>query len=152
METLTHTKSTVSIMIMLLLIVNSIAQNSIANKYRITAYQKENNPIMSVSNEVEIIPAAALYIPNAFTPDGDGLNDTFGGVGEGITDYNIQIFDRWGNLLFESNDINKQWDGNYKNELAPSGVYVFKVNAKGQGKDGKSKKLINKTGNVTLVI
>lgn len=151
MKTLTHITAVVSIMI-LSLMANSIAQNSVADKYRITAYQNENNQVVSVSNEVEIIPVAALYIPNAFTPNGDGLNDTFGGVGEGITDYNIQIFDRWGNLLFESNDINKQWDGSYKNELSPSGVYVFKVSAKGQGKDGKSKKLINKSGNVTLVI
>lgn len=121
-------------------------------KYRVTAYQKGNNEVVSVSNEVEIVPAAVIYVPNAFTPNGDGLNDTFGGVGEGITDYTMQIFDRWGNLLFESNNINNQWDGTYKNEVVPAGVYVFKLSAKGPGLNGKGKKLINKTGSVTAAI
>ena len=146
-------KAMLSIMI-LSIIASVTAQPSsfTADKYRVTAYQKGNNQVVSVSNEVEIVPAAVLYFPNAFTPNGDGLNDSFGGVGEGITEYTLQIFDRWGNLLFVSNDINTQWDGSYKNEIAPTGVYVFKVQAKGPGANGKSKKLIHKAGSVTLAI
>lgn len=135
-------------------IANIFAQNSqgVVNKYRITAYQKGNNQVMSVSNEVGIVPAAVLYVPNAFTPNGDGLNDTFGCKGEGITEYNLQIFDRWGNMIFESNDMRRQWDGNYHNEIAPSGVYVYKINAKGSSANGKSKNLISENGSVTLVL
>lgn len=150
MKNLNLTKAILSIMI--LFVVPAIAQTTATEKYRVTAYQKANNQVLSLSNEVEIIPAAVIYVPNAFTPNGDGLNDSFGGVGEGITDYTMQIFDRWGNLLFESNNIDVQWDGNYKNEVVPTGVYVFKLSAKGPALNGKSKKLINKTGSVTVVI
>lgn len=150
MKNLNLTKAILSIMI--LFIAPAIAQTAATEKYRVTAYQKENNQVVSMSNEVEIVPAAVIYVPNAFTPNGDGLNDSFGGVGEGITDYTMQIFDRWGNMLFESNSIDIQWDGNYKNEVVPTGVYVFKLSAKGPGLNGKSKKLINTTGSVTVVI
>jgi gliding motility-associated-like protein len=131
-----------------------MAQNSsdAIEKYRVSAYKNGNGQVISLSNEVEIIPAALLYIPNAFTPNGDGLNDTFGGKGEGITDYNLQIFNRWGNLIFESNDMKNQWDGNYHNEIAPIGVYVYKISAKGPSANGRSKNLINEKGNVTLVL
>lgn len=146
-------KAILSIMI-LFFITNVIGQNisDAANKYRVTAYKNGNNQIMSVSNEVEIVPAAIIYIPNAFTPNGDGLNDTFGGMGEGLTEYNLQIFNRWGNLIFESNDMKNQWDGNYNNEPAPIGVYVYKINAKGPSADGRSKNLISEAGSVTLVL
>jgi gliding motility-associated-like protein len=135
-------------------ITNIMAQNLVdaASRYRVTAYQKGNDQIMSVSNEVGVVPPIALYIPNAFTPNGDGLNDTFGPVGEGITDYSMQIFNRWGNLIFESNDMNVQWDGNYHNEIAPTGTYVYKLSAKGPSTNGKSKKLIYESGSVTLVL
>jgi len=134
--------------------VNLIAQTPSGeiNKYRVTAFQNGNNQVMSVSNEAEIIPAAVLYIPNAFTPNGDGLNDTFGAVGEGITEYDMQIFNRWGNLIFESNEIKIRWDGYYHNEMAPLGVYVYKISAKGPSTNGKSKNLINESGSVTLVL
>lgn len=144
---------TILSIILLFFIANIIGQNSSAiKKYRVTAYKNGNGQVMSVSNEVEIIPAALLYIPNAFTPNGDGLNDTFGGKGEGITEYNLQIFNRFGNLIFESNDMKNQWDGNYKNEIAPIGVYVYKINAKGPSANGRSKNLINEKGNITLVL
>lgn len=153
MKTLPILKTILSIMI-LLFVADIRAQNSVnpANKYRVTAYQKENNQVMSVSNIVEIIPAAVLYMPNAFTPNGDGLNDAFGGIGEGITEYNMQIFNRWGELIFESNDINNQWDGNYHNVMSPMGVYVYKIIAKGPAANGRFKNLISKTGDVTLVL
>ncbi len=140
------------IFIMLLSMTNAIAQNNAKSKYRITAYQKGKNEVVSLSNEVEIIPAATFYIPSAFTPNGDGLNETFGPKGEGITEFNMQVFDRWGNLIFESNNLKIQWDGYHHEEKAPTGTYVYKITAKGQGYNGGSQKLINETGTVTLVL
>lgn len=153
MKTPTYLQAILSAM-MLLFVSLTIAQNTdnTESKYRVTAYQKNGNMIISVSNEVKITPAAVLYIPNAFTPNGDGLNETFGPKGEGITEFNMQIFDRWGILIFESNDLTVQWDGFIHQDKAPVGVYVYKISAKGQGDDGSSKKMINETGKVTLVL
>ena len=138
----------------LLFIANGMAQDPSGqeNKYRVTAYQKGNNQVMSMSNEAQLIPAAVLFIPNAFSPNGDGLNDTFGAIGEGITEYNIQIFNRWGELIFESNDMRTRWDGKHRNEIVPMGVYVYKISARGPDADGRSKKIISETGSVTVVL
>ena len=115
--------------------------------YRVTAFKKGNNNMFSVSNTVEITPPVSVYIPNAFTPDGDGLNDIFIPVGKGITEYTLQIFDRWGELIFQSSDFNKGWDGTYKSEPVPMGSYVYKISAKGNGS-----RIIEKNGSVTVVL
>jgi len=151
MKNLTLYKTILSIA-MIFFIMGSVAQNNSQSKYRVTAYQKGANQIVSVSNEVEITPAAVYYIPNAFTPNDDGLNDSFGLVGEGITEYTMQIFNRWGNLIFESNNMQTQWDGNYQNTKAEMGVYVYKIKGKGPKDNGQSSKLINIDGTVTLVL
>ena len=115
--------------------------------YRVTAFKKGNNNMFSVSNTVEITPPVSVYIPNAFTPDGDGLNDIFIPVGKGITEYTLQIFDRWGELIFQSSDFNTGWDGTYKSEPVPMGSYVYKISAKGNGS-----RIIEKNGSVTVVL
>ncbi len=66
----------------------------------------------------------ALYIPNAFTPNGNGLNEIFYAYGTDITTFRMRIFDRWGELIFESTDINHGWDGFYKGRLVQNDVYV----------------------------
>ncbi len=70
-----------------------------------------------------------FYIPNAFTPNDDGINDYFFGTGIGIIKYEIVIFDRWGNMIFRGNDLNDKWDGraNGGQEAAQMDVYVWKV-------------------------
>ena len=80
---------------------------------------------------VEILPDFALYIPNAFTPDGNGLNDMFQPMGVGIDEenYRLDIFDRWGENIFTSNSFRKGWDGTVKggSKLAEQGVYTYKM-------------------------
>ena len=70
-----------------------------------------------------------FYIPNAFTPNGDGVNDEFFGKGENIVNYDMWIFDRWGTMIFHGNDINVKWDGriNGAGDIAQQDVYVWKV-------------------------
>src|SRR5205807_1790099 len=71
----------------------------------------------SVSNNIVIHPAFTFYAPNAFTPgDMDGLNDGFKGTGIGIDNstFKMWIYDRWGNLVWESHDLEKAWDGRIK--------------------------------------
>ena len=70
-----------------------------------------------------------FYIPNAFTPNGDGLNDVFGVIPrlDYVNQYRISIFNRWGQLLFESSDLNQGWDGTYQGEACPAGAYVYRI-------------------------
>ena len=80
---------------------------------------------------VEITPDFALYVPNTFTPDGNGVNDIFQPMGVGIDeeDYRLDIFDRWGENIFTSNNFRKGWDGTVKggSKSAPQGVYTYKM-------------------------
>jgi gliding motility-associated-like protein len=73
-----------------------------------------------------------IYVPNSFTPDGDGMNDVFFPSGFGINDddYVFMIFNRWGELIFESHKKFEPWDGTYKGGLVQNGVYVWKLNFK----------------------
>ncbi|MES2398108.1 MAG: PKD domain-containing protein, partial [Bacteroidota bacterium] len=74
-------------------------------------------------------PDFVFYIPNAFTPNADGINDFFFGSGIGIIVYDLWILDRWGNLIFHGNELNDKWDGkaNQGKENAQIDVYVWKV-------------------------
>ncbi|MEP7238004.1 MAG: T9SS type B sorting domain-containing protein [Ferruginibacter sp.] len=79
-----------------------------------------------------------LYIPSAFTPNADGKNDEFKSYfGENVTAYNLQIFSRYGKLVFETTDKNKGWDGTYKGVVQPQGMYVWIVNYEVNGKPYK---------------
>jgi gliding motility-associated-like protein len=71
----------------------------------------------------------AIYVPNAFTPDGDGVNDGFYPDGFGFSDrgYSFLIFDRWGEVIFESHKKFQPWNGTYKGKLVPNGTYVWQV-------------------------
>jgi gliding motility-associated-like protein len=87
-----------------------------------------------------------LIIPNVFTPNGDGYNDDFNIRASGITQYYLQIYNRWGVLLFESNSPTIKWDGKTSSgEPASSGTYYYILNAKSTSKD------YSKHGTVTLV-
>jgi gliding motility-associated-like protein len=70
-----------------------------------------------------------FYVPNAFSPNGDGYNDVFYVYGKGISQMNLQIFNRWGELVFKTDDINLGWDGTYKGKLQVPGVYVYHLKA-----------------------
>jgi len=121
------------------------AQNIAENKvYRVTALKNGDNTITSTSNYAEIIPPLHIYIPSAFTPNGDGLNDTFGVKGEGIKNYHLYIYNRWGEIIFESTNPRQQWDGRCDGKPAEQGTYVYQLFALGTGTKGK-------TGSVTLV-
>jgi len=88
--------------------------------------------IDSIIKTVEVQPQFTFYIPNTFTPNGDNANETFSGKGEEITEYEMLIFDRWGNKIFQTNDLNFGWDGraNGGTEIAQEDVYVYEVRLK----------------------
>lgn len=74
----------------------------------------------------------SLYVPNAFTPDNNGLNEGFVPIVSGYRPetYIFQVFNRWGELIFESNTIGEAWDGTHKGKACPSGIYSYKVYVK----------------------
>jgi len=71
-----------------------------------------------------------LYVPNAFTPNGDGVNDIFSPIGNLDTDegYSFLIYNRWGELVYLSNQPNENWDGTFKGMPIREGIYVWKLN------------------------
>lgn len=83
----------------------------------------------TVAHEIFIGPEFTFFIPNAFTPNGDGINDYFFGDGIGIVDYDMYIFDRWGNMIFHGSYLYDKWDGRANNgsDVAQQDVYVWKV-------------------------
>ena len=124
--------------------VTSKAQNIVDNKvYRVTAFKNGSTTINSTSNYAEIAPPLSMYIPSAFTPNGDGINDVFGVKGQGIKDFQILVYNRWGEVIFESNEARKQWDGKYNGNPVEQGTYVYKLFASGEKKA--------KTGAVTVI-
>ncbi|MCB0478868.1 MAG: gliding motility-associated C-terminal domain-containing protein [Crocinitomicaceae bacterium] len=88
---------------------------------------------------IEIRDDFTIFVPNAFTPDGDGTNQVFKPYLNGIDvlNYELLIFNRWGELLFESHNKEVGWDGTYMGKIVQDGVYVWKINVKLQYTDEK---------------
>ncbi|SHN32841.1 gliding motility-associated C-terminal domain-containing protein [Chitinophaga sp. CF418] len=79
----------------------------------------------------------SLYVPTAFTPNKDGVNDRFVVKTRGVAVYNIQIFNRWGQLVFSSNNVSDHWDGKFRDQLQPGGSYVYIINYSFFGQENK---------------
>ena len=79
----------------------------------------------STTHCLTVTPEFAFYIPNTFTPNGDGKNDEFNGVGVNIFSYELTIYNRWGEMLYYSNNMKKPWDGKVDGLVAQQDVYVY---------------------------
>ena len=99
----------------------------------------------TVVKALKIEEDLTIYIPDVFTPNGDGLNETFLPVLRSIKHYNLMIFNRWGEKLFETNDLNQGWNGIFNDVDCPNDVYVWKILI--SATNGQSKVL---TGTVLL--
>jgi gliding motility-associated-like protein len=74
--------------------------------------------------------ADEIFIPNSFTPNGDGRNELFKAYGNIIAGINMKIFNQWGQLIYETSDVQSGWDGRHKGRLQPMGVYVYAIRIK----------------------
>ncbi len=88
------------------------------------------------------------FVPNVFTPNADGWNDTFKVVGAALDSFELSIFNRWGELIFHSTDPGKEWDGNFKGRAIPDGTYVYLLRYVDRCVDGG---MIDRHGHVTLL-
>ena len=90
----------------------------------------QNGDCVSPLSEIKIkvFDSTIIYVPNAFSPDNDGLNDQFRVIVQGkLKSYHISLFNRFGNVVYSARDINTGWNGTVKGEPAPSGVYVYVI-------------------------
>jgi gliding motility-associated-like protein len=78
--------------------------------------------------EMLVEPQFTFYIPNSFTPNSDRHNQFFFGLGEYVGTYKMEIFNRWGEMIFTSNEEQYKWDGTYKGSQVQQGQYVYKFN------------------------
>ncbi len=102
----------------------------------------------SATNCIVVNPNFTFYIPDAFSPNADGINDIFMAKGSYVKNFEMYIFDRWGMKLFYSNDMNNGWNGtvNNKNQICQQDTYVYLINAV----DSKGNKH-SYTGKVNLI-
>lgn len=100
----------------------------------------------SICKQIEVLEISILDIPNAFSPNGDGINDIFLPVNYGLSDFEFRIYNRWGQLVFESNDSTFGWDGTFNGKEQELGTYAYVVSGK-----GKDNAVYYRQGNLTLV-
>lgn len=104
-----------------------------------------------VETTVTITQNFVFMVPNAFTPNGDGINDNFGVITPNTLPFlEFYIYNRWGQLIFTSDDQYNKWDGTYESEIAPLGTYVWVVNYQFRN-EGIGSELYKDSGTVTLV-
>jgi gliding motility-associated-like protein len=96
---------------------------------------------------------STLFVPSAFSPNGDGVNDVFRVVSsaDNITRFSLQIYDRWVELVFESTDINEGWNGQIKNRLAPADSYVWAITYQQTSVSNANASRMHKRGTVVLI-
>jgi len=87
-----------------------------------------------------------IFIPTGFTPDGDGLNDELEVYGNNIQEMYLVVYNRWGELVFESRDQAEKWDGTYRGNELPAGTFGFYLEVICDDGDQYTKK-----GNITLL-
>ena len=76
--------------------------------------------VFIIVNDIEI------FIPTAFTPNGDGMNDVFHVIDKNIEELiYLRVFNRWGQLLFETDNLNLSWDGTYKSKAQEMDIYIY---------------------------
>jgi gliding motility-associated-like protein len=102
--------------------------------------------IDSIQKPITIEDEYYVYVPNAFTPDGERFNTYFCISTIGVKSGEILIFNRWGELVFESKDLNFQWDGTYNGTLIQDGTLSWKLNY--TTNSGRTKKI---TGHITIL-
>ena len=130
---------------------DSISNSSVLSIYQAGdyyVYVEDQNGCFDYSNSVTVdeVPRTELYVPNTFTPNADWHNEVFTVYGENIKEYSLKIFNRWGDLLFESNDIQKHWDGYFKGRKVDENKYLYYIEI-----IGEDDVLFTKSGIINLI-
>jgi len=126
---------------------NSTADNFIVTKPGIYSVAVSSNTCGSSEAEIEIFNKNCNeYFPSAFTPNGDGKNDYFRILNaSNLTNYSLTIYNRWGEIVFQTNDYSKGWDGTVKGQPQSTAVFVYLCRYKKAGNAMLAK------GTITLI-
>jgi len=115
---------------------------------------RRENVLCYVEETLQVVvtdcPGVIYWVPNCFTPDGNEHNQLFGPVmteGYDINGFEFIIFNRWGNVVWESQDPNGKWDGTYQGKMCTDGIYIWKLKFNIFGNDGK----ITDHGHLTIL-
>ncbi len=110
-----------------------------ANYQAVLAVATANGCVDTSTQIIYVAPEVICYAPNTFTPDDDEFNQTWRIFIAGIDEYNfsLQIFNRWGEIIWESSNPNAEWDGTYKGKIVPQGTYTWRASAKALTNDKK---------------
>ncbi|MFN0204497.1 MAG: PKD domain-containing protein [Bacteroidia bacterium] len=95
--------------------------------YRVKAKEQDGNNLASLSNEACVSVQPRIDVPNAFSPNGDGINDEFFVNVSMVVGFNMEIYDRWGVKVFETPIPSQKWDGTYRGKDVPEGVYTILI-------------------------
>ncbi|MCK9480733.1 MAG: gliding motility-associated C-terminal domain-containing protein [Bacteroidia bacterium] len=103
--------------------------------YHVDAYQQQDTGqrfnAVSSSNTIYLVQPPLLHVPNAFSPNGDGTNEVWGFVPVFVKEFNIKVFNRWGEKVFETDNKGFQWDGNYFGQESFDNVFIWIATYKG---------------------
>lgn len=124
---------------------NPVASPTVTTVYELTIYD-ENDCAYTNQITVNVDNSLILYVPNAFTPNGDEINDELKVYGVSLQSIDFRVFDRWGEQVFYTDDLEKGWDGKFKGEILPPDVYIYYLDA--FYLDGQKKSM---KGSVTLI-
>lgn len=121
--------------------------NDLDDKFiRVRAESLDDETLYSYSNVIETQLKTQMFLPKAFTPDGDNLNDRFIAEGPAVFNFRMEIYNRWGNRIYETSDLVNGWDGMINGEKAREGTYVYKI----YYEDGEGKRY-DQTGSLLLL-
>jgi len=112
----------------------------IAGTYPITLVATTNEGCSdTITFEIDIVPDIIFYAPNSFTPDNDEHNQTWSIIVEGVDyqNFSLEIYNKWGETIWETRDIKAEWDGTYNNQKVPEGTYIWKAIYKERENDGR---------------
>lgn len=106
------------------------------------------NCLVQTEMNLEVLPGMRIYVPNSFTPNEDGINDLFGPKSVGVIDYHLEIFNRWGESVFESFDPDEKWNGESPrgSHYVQNEVYVYRLVV-----SGNCESSVERTGTVTAI-
>ena len=113
--------------------------------YRVVAVKRGEENIKSWSNELCFNFEPKVYVPDAFTPNNDGINDVFKVVTGNVSQFEMSIYNRWGQIIYHSTSSEEGWNGTYQGKTCPVDVYMVLVKYSGNSHN------LTYTGSVTLL-